>query len=69
MEVWGGLSHLKTPLKEAEDIHELYTQATWTRPTRRRHAEGEYAERVDGLMERRKALETLDEPDPKLSQP
>ena len=73
-EVWEGRAflYLENAIgKEAEDIHELYTQATWDEAKQRLHgiAESEYAERVVmDWMERRKALgETLDEAlDPKI---
>ncbi|MEC8341127.1 MAG: hypothetical protein VXZ80_05725, partial [Candidatus Thermoplasmatota archaeon] len=56
---------------EAEDIHALYTEATWTTVLKRLHgiSEDEYAERVVmDWMDRRKALgETLEEAeDPKI---
>ncbi len=73
-EVWEGRAFLyleNATGNEAEDIHELYTQATWEQAVQRLHgiAESEYAERVViDWMERRKALgETLDEAlDPKI---
>jgi hypothetical protein len=57
--------------READDIHELYTQAVWRETCERLHgiSPDEFAERVVmGWMERRKALgETLDEAhDPKI---
>ena len=56
---------------EAEDIHALYTEATWTTVLKRLHgiSEDEYAGRVVmDWMDRRKALgETLEEAeDPKI---
>ena len=73
-EVWEGRAFLyleNATGKDAEDIHELYSQATWDEAKQRLHgiADGEYAERVVmDWMERRKALgETLDETlDPKI---
>jgi len=73
-EVWEGRAFLYLEAaigRDAEDIHELYTQAVWDETMDRLHghAEDEFAERVVlGWMDRRKALgETLDEAqDPKI---
>ena len=73
-EVWEGRAflYLEAALgREADDIHELYTQAVWSETCERLHGinPDEFAERVVmGWMERRKALgETLDEAhDPKI---
>lgn len=73
-EVWEGRAFLyleNATGAEAEDIHALYTEATWTTVLKRLHgiSEDEYAERVVmDWMDRRKALgETLEEAeDPKI---
>ena len=73
-EVWEGRAFLYIENAigvEAEDIHELYTEATWSKVLQRLHgiSEDEYAERVVmDWMDRRKALgETLEEAeDPKI---
>jgi len=73
-EVWEGRAFLYIENAigvEAEDIHELYTEATWGKVLQRLHgiSEDEYAERVVmDWMDRRKALgETLEEAeDPKI---
>jgi hypothetical protein len=73
-EVWEGRAflYLEAALgREADDIHELYTQAVWSETCERLQGinPDEFAERVVmGWMDRRKALgETLDEAqDPKI---